>query len=303
MLPVAQFLEKLKAEKAAPRTIAWYRNPLQKFARCCPKKLNRITADDVYRFRDTISHPYTQHNALRAVKKFLKANGIDLGIKMPNFTEPEPTEYQPEELTTLFAAANEWEKHLFSFYLFTGCREQEVSHATWDCLTNMHFVVRAHLEWNWNPKKFKSRFVPVPDTLVKMMEPVRGSGLIFPNIHRRPDGHHLKKLKLLAKRSGQDPDNFTLHKFRRTFATTHLRNGATIHEVAGWLGHKDLDTVLRYLSLASTQNTRVRSLANSAFSFLYPPRTFGGRVDVLQNIFSGGGVNILQKNHQENFGG
>ena len=137
-------------------------------------------------------------------------------------------------------------------------------HAAWENLNRDSYTVRPF--GSWQPKKFKSRVIPIPDSLSVLLEPVRRTGLMFPNIHRGPDGHFLKKLCALAKRSGQEPSAFCLQRFRRTFATTHLRNGATVHEVAGFLGHSNLDTVLRYLSLSNASSPRIRSLANSAFS-------------------------------------
>lgn len=270
MLPVTQFIEKLQNEGAAPKTIAFYGYPVKQFALQCTKSLDQVTAEDVYAFRDTItSSDYARHNNVRALKYFLRRMGHKLEIKLPSFTPPAPDEYLPQQLKTLFAHATEKEKRLFSFYLMTGCREQEAQHATWDCLTDTEFTVQSQPEFGWNPKKFKTRQVPVPDCLVGMLEPLRSTGLIFPNKHGKPDGHHLKKLQVLAKRSGLDPAQFSLQKFRRTFATTHLRNpGTTIHDVAAWLGHSDLDTVMRYLALANGKSERVRSLANSAFGGL-----------------------------------
>lgn len=272
MLPVEQFVTLLKSEGAAKRTIAFYLNPVRKFAiHCGNKPLDQVTADDVYHSRDqVIASDYHRHNHVRALKYFLRRNGVKLEIKLPSFTPPAPDEYQPDQLKKLFAAANPREKRLFSFYLMTGCREQEVQHMTWNCLSTTDITVRAHPEWNWNPKKFKSRVVPIPDALSQLMEPARSTGidLIFPNMYLRPDGHHLKKLQLLGTRSGQDGSEFNLQRFRRTFATTHLRGGATIHEVASFLGHQDLNTIMRYLSLANAKSARIRSLANSAFGGL-----------------------------------
>lgn len=265
MLPVEPFVRKLKAEGAAPKTIAFYRNPVEKFAEQCQKSLDQVTAEDVYRFRDTItSSDYAKHNAVRAVKFFLKHNGVCLEIKLPSFTPPAPDEYQPSQLKKLFAAANDRERRMFMFFLCTGCREGEVMHATWENLKLDSYTVRPY--GSWQPKKHKSRTVPIPDSLSALLEPVRASGLLFPNMHGKPDGHMLKKLCALAKRSGQDPAAFCLQRFRRTFATTHLRNHMSVHEVAGFLGHGNLDTVLRYLSLSSASSPRIRSLANSAFS-------------------------------------
>jgi integrase len=265
VLPVEQFESKLKSEGAAKKTLQFYLGPVRKFANHCPKSLSELTADDVYAFRDSLEFSdYAKHNHIRAIKFFLKRMDVKLDIKLPSFTPPAPDEYQAEHLKRLFAFATDRERRLFMFFLCTGCREGEVMHAMWENLTRDSYTVRS--VDGWRPKKNKTRTIPIPDALSKMLEPVRKTGLIFPNIHGGPDGHMLKKLQALAKRSGQDPTAFCLQRFRRTFATTHLRNGATVHEVAGFLGHSNLDTVMRYLSMANASSARIRSLANSAFA-------------------------------------
>lgn len=60
----------------------------------------------------------------------------------------------------------------------------------------------------------------------------------------------LRTLKRVAKRAGLDPENFWLHKFRATFATTCLRGGADLRTVRKWLGHVDLASTMRYLQAA-----------------------------------------------------
>ena len=57
---------------------------------------------------------------------------------------------------------------------------------------------------------------------------------------RNPDFHH----GLL------DPDDFFLHKFRATFATKHLQAGVDLRTVQMWLGHKDMESTMRYLKPA-----------------------------------------------------
>ena len=169
MLPITEFLDQLKAEGSARTTLLWYGNHLRKFSTLCDKPLDQITTKDVYAFRQTIANPHTAYNALRAVKKFLTANGVEFKIVMPKYTEPEPQEYTQFQLKQLFAAANPAETRLFKFYLLTGCREGEVRHSTYECLTSDHFVVRAHPEFNWAPKKQTTRFVAVPDSLTELI--------------------------------------------------------------------------------------------------------------------------------------
>jgi integrase len=264
MLPVIPFLEKLECEGAAPKTLSFYGGPVRKFAEHCRKPLEQVTEADVYGFLKTVtSSDYARHNHARAINYFLKHNGVTWKVKLPSFTPPAPDEYSHEQIKQLFSVATEAERRLFMFYMMTGCREGEVQHAMWENLTDHSYTVSPVN--GWNPKKHKTRTIPCSDALLRLLSP-RGKGLIFPNKYGKPDGHHLIKLQRLAKRSGQDPTLFCLQRFRRTFATTLLRTGATIHELMGFMGWSDMNVALRYLVLANCKSERVRSLANSAFA-------------------------------------
>ena len=263
-LNITPFLEKLELEGAARGTVLFYAAPLKKFAAHCPKSLEEITADDVYAFARGIENDYSRHNAIRAVKYFLKISGMNVSVKLPKFCAPAPDEYTADETTKLFAVATDEEKRLFKFYQMLGVREGEAMHARWENLQDSTYTVKP--VGGWAPKKHKSRTVSVPDALANLLAPVRqSSGWIFPTAAGQPDGHHLRKLQALAKRAGLPCGSCNLQKFRRSYATTMLRTGATIHEVAQFLGHSNLDTVLRYLALANAGSARVKGLANSAF--------------------------------------
>jgi len=53
--------------------------------------------------------------------------------------------------------------------------------------------------------------------------------------------------KGLAKRAGLDPAKFDLKTFRSTYATRMLRQGFDVRTVQHWMGHKSLETTMRYL--------------------------------------------------------
>jgi integrase/recombinase XerD len=62
----------------------------------------------------------------------------------------------------------------------------------------------------------------------------------------------------------QECQQWQLHKLRRTFATTLLRNGADLATVQKFMGHSDLESTMRYLQAASS--TASQNLFNSVFA-------------------------------------
>jgi integrase/recombinase XerD len=199
----------------------------------------------------------------------------------PKVTLRQPEIYRVEVLKKLFAAADEDEYVLFQTFLLSGMREQEVSYLYWTDFEANASELSVSKKPGFDPKNYQERTVPVPRELVKMLEKHRRRQdgkqfLIFPtskhNVKRgapggQADGHMLRRLKKLAFRAGlncgqcagmlnkkpahcrTEPicQEFGLHKFRHTYATTLLRDGVDILSVQKLLGHRDLDSTRRYL--------------------------------------------------------
>jgi integrase/recombinase XerD len=187
--------------------------------------------------------------------------------------EREPESYDDEDLEKFFAACDSEEKVFFGFYLMTGFRKNEVTFCTWRDVDLKAGVVRvtAKPEHGFRPKDWEEREVPIPDRLVRSLKAWakcrNGSEFVFPTRHGTPRKHrtHLLELcKAVAERAGLDPDNFWLHKFRATFATKHLQAGVDLRTVQLWLGHKDLESTMRYLKPSRGQ--RVREKVNNTFA-------------------------------------
>jgi site-specific recombinase XerD len=51
---------------------------------------------------------------------------------------------------------------------------------------------------------------------------------------------------------------WTLHKFRRTYCTTLLRSGLDLRTVQAYMGHADLASTMRYLRPASSAEAQTR---------------------------------------------
>ena len=63
--------------------------------------------------------------------------------------------------------------------------------------------------------------------------------------------HMLDHCKSIAKRAKLDPTKFDLKTFRSTYATGMLLRGFDVRTVQHWMGHKSLETTMRYLAPAT----------------------------------------------------
>jgi integrase/recombinase XerD len=61
-------------------------------------------------------------------------------------------------------------------------------------------------------------------------------------------------------------DRWTLHRFRRTFATSRHREGASLLDLKKWLGHSDLKTTELYLAESDLESPEVRSCTNHSYA-------------------------------------
>lgn len=234
----------------------------------------------------------TIFNRASTLLTFLRSAGID-GLlarrELPRYTERFVDAYNHAEIARLLEAADQRLRPTFGFFLGSGCREQEVAHMTWRDVDLDQKIVRitAKPNWAWRPKDCEERCVPIPAWLVdalKQMERSPGdSSLLFSNRLGQPEGHFLGKLKTLALRAGLNCGHcvnkrgrsckdrsvcsqWSLHKFRRTFASWHHDSGISARNLQAWLGHSSLETTLRYLKVADLRSERIRSQVDRTFA-------------------------------------
>jgi integrase/recombinase XerD len=244
---------------------------LEQFQESCPKRyLEEIDRRDLQRFTAFLTiqkghEPLSAHNKLAVVAQFLKANNVPGLLKKgdwPSYVEREPEVYEPEELEGPFAACDLRDRVLFEFFLMTGMRDAEVRHTCWSDVSSRQFArVKSKPEWQFTPKNWKEREVPIPDKLMASLSEYRqaigtGSRLLFPVPSGQPDRHFLRTFKRIASTAGlncgscktdkghcrQGPycERWFLHKFRATYATMQLQGGVDLRTLQALLGHKDL---------------------------------------------------------------
>jgi integrase/recombinase XerD len=267
---VADFLDETKLTKK-PKTLAAYTTALSYFTESCHKlNLEEIDRKDLLKFcaflrDDKEQAPRSCWNKFATVMSFLKAQGIRGLVgknDWPRYTEEEPDAYEQKELNTLLAACDPEERLWYEFFLMTGMREQEAMYTYWSDVNLAASTVRVShkLDRGWTPKAYKEREIPIPAKLVKSLKAWKAKSdkncsLVFPTSGCNPKLNFLDDLKAVAERANLDKEKFWLHKFRATFATWSLWKGVDLRTVQLWMGHKDIESTLRYLKPSRSQAT------------------------------------------------
>ena len=235
-----------------------------------PGTIDAISGDDLTRFVVTLKRDHglgsntILHNAV-IVAQFLKRHGrsgITRELQLPERITPLVKVYRREELARFFAVCSDQERALFATFLLTGFREQEVMFLYWSDVNFELRTVRATAkpELGFYPKRWEDREVPAP---AELMDELRkhthrpNSQLVFPSPTGNREQHMLDHCKSIATRAKLDPTKFDLKTFRSTYATGMLRRGFDVRTVQHWMGHKSLETTMRYLAPATDVHDEV----------------------------------------------
>ena len=100
---------------------------------------------------------------------------------------------------------------------------------------------------------------------------------IFPSPAGNREQNMLLKCKAVAERCGLDPTKFDLKTFRSSFCTRMLRFGFDVRTVQHWMGHKSLETTMRYLAPAVNVQDQVDLVALPGVTRAKPQKKGPGR--------------------------
>jgi integrase len=243
--------------------------------------VDEVTRDDIFRFHTALRKrgcaERTVANKHQRLASWLRFAGIDASIlpPTPKYEEALPTIYTSDELSTLLAAASSYMHIAVLLGLKCGLRDQELMHAEFsDINVNEKTLrVRGKPKWGFRVKTHEQRDIPLPgDVLTEILQWKKersGHTLILDTESHRPNQKLLRNLKALAReakmncgRCGgcrskhRECQEFTLHKLRRTYITTLLRNGIDLRTVQAYAGHKDIASTMRYLRPASAKEAQ-----------------------------------------------
>jgi len=201
------------------------------------------------------------------------APGLLFFNDVPKYTKRAPDKYSINTINALLTSANKAERFLIEFFLYTGCRDEEVAHMEWSDFDEdaKSIKVQPKPHFNWRVKDHEVRKIDLlPSSFVKKMIAWRDSradqrcSLIFPSSVCRPDKHLVKIIQRVAAKAGLE-GRFTLHKVRRTFGSMIAKKFG-IPTAQRLLGHADLQTTARYLAAEETDTPEAQNSVDEAFS-------------------------------------
>jgi integrase len=284
----AAYLDKVRTLRSEG-TLGAYTTAVRAFLDNCPKTyLDEITQDDVLShvnwLRDTCvrrkigSQDTTIRNRLLFLSTFFISSGFAFPLPRkdwPRKPAHNPEKYSQDDIKTFLTEADQDEKDLLEFFLYTGFRDGEVAHAYF---TDIDFKkgsinVTDKVEFNWRIKDRERRpfDIPLPPPFVARMKARRDerkTRLIFPNGKGGPDIHLIRVVQAVAKRiadrTGEPVGRVTNHKFRKTFGSIMARQYG-VKTAQMFLGHSDLKTTSLYLSADEDELAEVRKNAANTF--------------------------------------
>ena len=245
--------------------------------------LDEVNRNDILKFHGALRkrgcEERTVANKHNRLKSWLLFAGIDRTIlpPAPKYEEKLPTIYTSDEISSIVGAADPYMSIAIALALKCGLRDQELIHLEWSDIDEDAGVIRVQgkEKYGFRVKDSEQREVPIPDDLLAELESWKETrrikGLVLPTAGGQPNHKLLRSLKRLAKAAklncgqcrgckerNRECQEWTLHKFRRTYCTTMLRSGFDLRTVQAWMGHADIESTMRYLRPAASSEIRTK---------------------------------------------
>jgi len=217
-------------------------------------------------------------------KRMPSEDGEKRRLAAPKYEEKTPEIYESEEMKALFPTIIKTQPRLYTacqIMLKCGLRDQEMQYLEWKNISLPREVlhVRGNPHYDFKVKDHEQRDVPVPESLVEWLREYRAAHhhdrLVCPTDSGEPNTKFLRTLKRAVRRAGlncgicegcagkeKECYRWYLHKLRATCVTLWLRpvslGGAALdlRTVMKLSGHATLESVMRYLSPASSDFVR-----------------------------------------------
>jgi integrase len=256
----------------------------EEFLRTAKKTyVDEIRREDLFDFHAALrkrgSADRTVANYHMRTASFLRFAGVDPKIipPVPRYDETLPTIYTRDQIASILGAAGPYMHLAIGLALKCGLREQEIVYLEWSDIHRQDKVLRVSSKpaYGFRVKDSEERDIPLPDDLLAELkqwhENHPKATPLLATKGGAPNQKLLRTLKRLAKNEKLncsrcegcqgnlgECQEWTLHKFRRTYCTTLLRSGLDLRTVQSYMGHADLASTMRYLRPASSEEAQAR---------------------------------------------
>jgi integrase len=274
----AKFVQAARDRKS-PEAAEIYQRTLDDFLAGCSKTYaDELEHVDVTKFHGQMYKRglsdrtvMNRHMNLRAFLIYLKLDYKPIAGATPKSEKTMPEIYKPAELKAFFGGlTTEYDRVFYKLLLTTGLREREAMHLEWPDIdvSQSTLKVESKPRWKHKIKDAEEREMPLSREMLAALQAYHKT---IPATYRlvfgaragkedKPDGHHLRNLKVLVRRLGlncgtckacigkNECEEWFLHKFRATYITNMLRApNMDLRTVMALSGHADIQSVMRYL--------------------------------------------------------
>jgi integrase len=223
-----------------------------------PKYVEDIQRVDALRYLNTWlkerkNSDRTRWNKYLHLKMFLKEHNHDVLRKgdAPVWGERDPEIYTDEQIKKFFNACDAEQHLLFSIFYSCGLRLGEMQTLRWkDIDLKERFIhVDERLEYDWKPKKWHIRDIPISQELAERLESrkvIAKFPLVFHTANGKPIYHLLDVCKRVSRKAGIPAQDTWLHKWRSTYCCELMREGVDMRTIQKLMGHLNLESTARY---------------------------------------------------------
>jgi site-specific recombinase XerD len=205
--------------------------------------------------------------AKAAYQKFVRWQYVDQNpfksCEIPKVEFAPPRPLTPEEIEKLLKASNKPLKRCIEILINSGMRPDELYHLPWSrVVMDKDPYIFITQDGDWHPKAYTQRKIPITAELQKALgklgkpeEMVAGRNECYFPVNKY---WLTRSFTRAVNRAGLDGKKITVYCCRDTYATNLAMQGYEAHVIAARLGHRDIGTSMRYVSLARLNTADVR---------------------------------------------
>lgn len=258
------------------RTIKTYIYCVERFFKYCKKDISKVSKVDVREYlerfieREKAGNTINVHlNALKFLFEEILRKNMKLNIRYSKVPRKLPIVLSKDETKRLITSIkNEKHRLMIELMYSAGLRVSELTH-----LKIKDLELERNFGWVRRGKGNKDRLFILSNKIKdKVIELIQNESLKYDDLlfqSNRKKIYHIRTLQQIIKKArkrAKIDKNVTPHTLRHSFATHLIENGYDVGTVQNLLGHKNPDTTMIYIHMASPKMLNVKSPLDDLYS-------------------------------------